>query len=172
MPPPESAPLERAGNGEIVTTNFTIRNGVVTYSLSTNESSVGRVLEFDPDRIQMARQDARREDADRNAHQDIAARESQLKALAQRLKAGMTLQEVITVMGHPKAVEVPVEESPDVINLKRIELADLARYGSSEFTVYYTPYPSDQVWEPTGLPYERLHLSFGADRRLEGISWY
>jgi hypothetical protein len=170
--PADSLAAERAEDSQIVTTNLVIRDGIVTHVLRTNESSVGRVFRFDPDELEAARREARREDADRNAHQGIAARESQLKALAQRLKAGMTLQEVITVMGPAAIIEVPVEESPELVVLRRVQLADLERYGSSEFTVYYTPYPTDRVWKPTGLPYERLHLAFGADRRLQGISWY
>jgi hypothetical protein len=88
-------------------------------------------------------------------YQDIAVREADWKERSKRLIVGMTLEEVITVMG----------AQPNWTNTLPPEI-------SRETFIDYTPDPNSHPFRvKLGLPYDNLSLVLDVDGRLSKIQW-
>ena len=100
----------------VVGTAYTVTaNGKMVPVVRTQAVALGwkPTVGRSPEEIQAARERRREELKKNGEHNEAFAKEFEWKEKSKALKTGMTMQEVITVMGTPTRVRVPDESSQD-----------------------------------------------------------
>jgi hypothetical protein len=123
---------------------------------------------------QLLNQETRKAFEKRGLSKEIAARESEIREQARNLRVGMSVPEVIAVMGLPNLARAIVNESPGLRVQGTIPMDRLSDYETRELQLIYWPFP----WPPDDrppsyrshqeymLPYRETVMFFDAQGRL------
>jgi len=130
------------------------------------------------ERVRAAREQWRQELREKDEYKAMFAKEDEWKEKSKSIATGMTLQEVIAVMGTPTRVETFVETGKDTVEsvivpintLPNIKIMDMA-------FVYYSPDGEPPLMDGTigqrlsRLPFDHLLLNFDNGGKLTFITW-
>jgi hypothetical protein len=124
-----------------------------------------------PSSAWLAREASRRALAERREAQDIAAREAAIKERARGLLVGMTVSEVVEVMGEPDTIRAVTVE-PGLRLLRSITLDQARESQDHELRFYYKPYDGpgtgmDSFTRGPRYPFDIVVLYFDRHARLE-----
>jgi hypothetical protein len=156
----------------MVTTNVAFVRGKMVLTPVTNPSLSGLVVTVDLEAVQQYRDRRRQELKASGEAQDIAAKEVALKERAERVTLGMSLLQVVEVMGSPDAAEVRMQQDPEFSVMARVPFGDLERYPNTDLFLYYSPYATVDEPRASAFPFEQLRLVFDAAHVLEEMHWF
>lgn len=179
--PPKSPRVAGAVEGiGIELTNIVISNygvdGTVVLRTQAIPTGIPPIQLLTPEEIEAAREQWRQELKEKGQHKEMFAKEKDWKEKSKSITTGMTLQEVIAVMGLPTQVQTALPTDNETAELVPVPTNALSHVKIIDMAfVHYSPDGKPPEMESgmgeSRLPFDHLFLQFDAQEILTFMAW-